>query len=581
MFRHSNKSYQLNLFSSAHTLLAGTVLRDYEDKYKWHNQFREQVTQRIDEDLFRPLFCEDFGAPNASIRVLIGMMILKEAQGWSDSQLFEHCKFNLLVRSALGFMNIDDSVPAPSTYYLLRRRIVSWEKEGHGNLIEKVFAQATKSQAIEFQINGNKIRMDSKLLGSNISWYTRYELVHETVRKAYECAKFRIDGILSKSDKELLRRIAGESGDKVSYRSSRTELENQLTLLGSIIYKIINQLDDNSLEVLQTLRRVFHEQYQVSDDQVSALPKQEISAASIQSPHDTDCHYRQKDDRQVKGYSINVTETCDTGETLNLVTNVIVDTATAADCDFLQPAIEATQEVVTQKIETTNADGAYHSVENQDYCKENGIDFVVSAIQGRPSRYDLSTDEKGDLVVTDLQTNTIIPSRVVASHKADAQPKWAILNDQNKNRYFTQKDIDTSLLRQQIAARTQAELNFRNNVEATVFQLGYHYPNAKSRYRGIIKHRMWANLRCLWINFIRIAKFIARKSDSYAKKIRNYWILPRFYAQNVGKQSFLTVFLHFLIKPVKTMFLVQTAEKFCPCFKTIRWKMNFGKNDLL
>jgi len=334
MFRNSNKSYQLNLFSSAHTILRGTALRDYEDKYKWHNQFREQATQRIDEDLFRPLFCEDFGAPNASIRVLIGMMVLKEAHGWSDSQLFEHCKYNLLVRSALGFMNIDDPVPASSTYYLLRRRIVSWEKEGHGNLIEKMFAQATKSQAIEFQIYGNKIRMDSKLLGSNIAWYNRYELVHETVRKAYECAKSLIDGILSESDKELLRRIAGESGDKVSYRSSRTELENQLTRLGSVIYKIINQLDDDSLEVLQTLRRVFHEQYQVSDDKVSARPKQEISATSIQSPHDTDCHYRQKDDQQVKGYSINVTETCDTGETLNLVTNVIVDTATAADCDF-------------------------------------------------------------------------------------------------------------------------------------------------------------------------------------------------------------------------------------------------------
>ncbi|MCL2313384.1 MAG: transposase, partial [Firmicutes bacterium] len=152
-------------------------MRDYEDKYKWHNQFREQATQRIDEDLFRPLFCEDFGAPNASIRVLIGMMVLKEAHGWSDSQLFEHCKYNLLVRSALGFMNIDDPVPASSTYYLLRRRIVSWEKEGHGNLIEKMFAQATKSQAIEFQIYGNKIRMDSKLLGSNIAWYNRYELV--------------------------------------------------------------------------------------------------------------------------------------------------------------------------------------------------------------------------------------------------------------------------------------------------------------------------------------------------------------------------------------------------------------------
>jgi len=224
---------------------------------------------------------------------------------------------------------------------------------------------------------------------------------------------------------------------------------------------------------------------------------------------------------------------------------------------------------------------AHHSVENQDYCKENRIDFVISAIQGRSSRYDLSTDEKGDLVVTDLQTNTIIPSRMVESRKVDSQPKWAILNDQNKNRYFTQKDIDTCLLRKQIAARTQAELNFRNNVEATVFQLGYHYPNAKSRYRGIIKHRMWANLRCLWVNFIRIAKFIVRNSDSYVQKIKNYWILPRFYSLNMGKQSFLSLFLYFLIKPVETIFLVQTAKKFCPCFKTICLEMNFEKNDLL
>ena len=45
--------------------------------------------------------------------------------------------------------------------------------------------QVTQSQAIEFQVHGKKVRMDSKLLGSNIAWYSRYELVHETLRKAY------------------------------------------------------------------------------------------------------------------------------------------------------------------------------------------------------------------------------------------------------------------------------------------------------------------------------------------------------------------------------------------------------------
>jgi hypothetical protein len=40
--------------------------------------------------------------------------------------------------------------------------------------------------------------------------------------------------------------------------------------------------------------------------------------------------------------------------------------------------------------------------------------------------------------------------------------------------------------------------------------LGYHYTNDKSRYRGITKHRMWANIRCLWVNFVRIMKHVLK-----------------------------------------------------------------------
>ena len=126
-----------------------------------------------------------------------------------------------------------------------------------------------------------------------------------------------------------------------------------------------------------------------------------------------------------------------------MITSIIVEAASAADCDFLQPAIEETQSIVCEKVKTVNADGAYHSAENQEYCEEKSIDLVVGAIQGKPSRYDLALDENEELVVTDLQTNTIIPSRKVENRKEDAEPKWAIFTEDKKHRYFTQKETCT------------------------------------------------------------------------------------------------------------------------------------------
>jgi hypothetical protein len=330
-------------------------------------------------------------------------------------------------------------------------------------------------------------------------------------------------------------------------------------------------MDSDLSDTMQVLRRVFNEQYEVVDDVVSARAKQEISACSVQSPHDTDCHYRKTDDNQIKGYSINVTETCDESDSLHLVTNVIVEAASAADCHFLQQAVEATGEVVTQRIETVNADGAYHSEDNQEYCRENSIDLVISAIQGKPSRYDLKQDCDGELTVTDMTTGTEVEVRKVETRKEVTEPKWAIRTENNKYRYFTQKEIDTCKLRKQIAARPQSELNRRNNVEATIFQLGYHYPNNKSRYRGLIKHKMWANTRCMWINFVRIMNYVAgggsnsdQTAPNYVQNVKNWFLLPQF-----------------LLKYVKFRWAMVTVGNVWTHIPENRFWGGFVKNDFL
>ena len=40
-----------------------------------------------------------------------------------------------------------------------------------------------------------------------------------------------------------------------------------------------------------------------------------------------------------------------------------------------------------------------------------------------------------------------------------------------------------------------------------MFQISYHTRNNKTRYRGLVKHVMWACSRCMWMNFIRLMIF--------------------------------------------------------------------------
>jgi hypothetical protein len=102
------------------------------------------------------------------------MMILKTAQETSDEYIFDETQFNLLTRSALGLLNMDEEPPVGSSYYELRNKIVEYEKETGINLIDEMFKKLTADQCLEFGVSGKRVRMDSKLLGSNIAWYSRY-----------------------------------------------------------------------------------------------------------------------------------------------------------------------------------------------------------------------------------------------------------------------------------------------------------------------------------------------------------------------------------------------------------------------
>jgi hypothetical protein len=507
MFKRSKDGTQQDMFNSIPSMLKGSSYKQYNDDIAWHNMFRTQVLERVDELIFKPLYDETMGAPNASTRVLVGMLSLKEGFGWSDNELFEQCRFNLLVRSALGLFNINDSLPAESTYYLFRKRIHDYQRQNDVDIIETAFRQITRGQALDYQVSGRSIRMDSKLIGSNIAWCTRYEIVHDTI--ALFCKAFK-ESTYKKLRIELrlqIKEITETEGLKIVYRLGREEVKKKLQSLGLVIYNLLSLAKERDNPYFQLLLRVYQEQYSVNGYQVELRPKEEIKSDSVQSPHDTDCAYRNKDGQQVKGYSANVTETCDENN-LNLIVDVQVSTANTADVEFLQPAINTTEKILSHKPEDIHADGAYQSPENVAYCQNNEINPYFTGMQGMAGRYDL-TLTADELVVVDTHTGEIIPAKKAKPIKS-SKPKerWVIKTTEGKSRYFSRQEIDACQVRKQIAGMPIEMRNKRNNVEATIFQLSYFTRNNKTRYRGMLQTKMWAMLRCIWINLKRIIAYV-------------------------------------------------------------------------
>lgn len=492
MFRKTNSECQLDLFASPEMILTPKVISAYNDKRGWHNLFYENVTSKINEDIFKVLFVDsNTGAPNEPIRILVAINILKEGLGVSDAELERMCTFDLLFRRALGLQNLNVELPSINTYYLFRRRLCIYEKETGINLMDDCMNEVTKGYLTKLNIQGKSVRMDSKLISSNIAWFGRYELIHKVFCK--ECPQY-----LSRLNPSLLAKVSAimkRDAKEECYRLDCKTITERIAELGIVIQKVLQRVkaSENTM-----LARVFKDHFILVKGKATTKSNHDISAQSLQSPYDEDATYRKKGDQVVKGYSINITETIDESKP-SFITDVQVKPATAADNDYVQDAIDNTETLTGNKVSELYADGAYQSDSNRNYCDSKGIKFYTCGLQGKPSRYDY-TMEEGEIHIRDKETGyTTIAIKTKKSFKFKTQ--------EGKYRYFTMEAIEKCNLRKTIEATPPEKMKKRNNVEASMFQISFHTRNNKTRYRGLSKHKLYAYARAMWMNFRRLIEF--------------------------------------------------------------------------
>jgi hypothetical protein len=165
-------------------------------------------------------------------------------------------------------------------------------------------------------------------------------------------------------------------------------------------------------------------------------------------------------------------------------------------------------DVTGQTPESSTADGGCQSAQTQSFADGEGIEAVFTGFQGREGAYDLELSPDGkSLQATKRATGEKLPTGMTKSGS------WRIedVKDGKKHtRYVTKENIAASMRRKAFEAVPKAKRWLRNNVEATIFQHTFHTRNNKTRYRGLMKQKIFALSRCLWVNCVRLSLFEAR-----------------------------------------------------------------------
>lgn len=231
-----------------------------------------------------------------------------------------------------------------------------WVKEGL-NLFEVVFDSLTQKQLKELKIKTDIQRSDSFLAASNIRKYNRIMLLVEVL--------IRFHRVLSEKDKaeygELLSPYVKKSSGQFIYRLSREDIPHELEKLGQVYHVLYQTFKARygDREIFQIFERVYDEHFTVVKEKVTVKSTEELRSGMLQSPDDIDAIPNIRDkkgDEEIRGQTINITETANPDNDLNLLTNVSVEPNNTDDSNILNESLDGMKEK-TPDLKELHTDG--------------------------------------------------------------------------------------------------------------------------------------------------------------------------------------------------------------------------------
>lgn len=285
----------------------------------WAIAFRDHILPLLREEEFAHFFHQSHGAPNRSVQVVLGILLLKEMFSLSDPEALEHFAFDLRWHVALDV--VDEPVSCcQKTLHNFRVRLR--EHDASRKLFEDIAARLCNL----LDLDTAHQRLDSTHIRSDCAILTRLGLFCESIRLFLRRLQREQRDCFNAVPEQLRCRYLDDDGDASRYDSTDRERgKRRLPVVARDLQRLLERFAENrELAVwpeLATLQRLLSEQChttvepiqpkETDDDaalgaqSVQPCEPKDICSASLQTPHDPDVTYGKKG----QGYEVHICET--------------------------------------------------------------------------------------------------------------------------------------------------------------------------------------------------------------------------------------------------------------------------------
>ena len=480
--------------------------------------FFKEVFQKIDENLFSPLFSSMKSRPNAPINQLVGSLILKHLYDWTYSELFKNLTFNTLTRYAIGIKDPNMDVFSEATIFNFQNRVIKYYEENGKDLVTEVFDTLTSGYLKQFKVLTNRQRGDSFLVDSKVIDYSRLRLFVEVLK--------RLSRVLDSDIKEAFCKRTGIYQNKTAgqyvYEISRDELPGELNQIAQIYFEV-NQLIEgiqNESTEIDNFRRVYKEYFVLENQKITVKPIKDSDSNDLKSPDDPEATFSSKYGNGHIGYSTHLSETVHPENKINLITDIVVVQNNVSDDKILEQRIPELKKK-TPELKEYFADSAYANENIDKLNKEHGITQFQNGVKGRKSEANLRINKRGELymvtcaggqnvdafkteknykVVFDSEKCKNCPVRELCKIKSKGGKRTEL----KRYYYFDEKNILAHERIQNIEKLPPELRTSRCNVEATVKELKRGVRNGKVRVRQWIRVSFHMLFTAISVNLRRI-----------------------------------------------------------------------------
>ncbi|MBN2267240.1 MAG: transposase [Candidatus Babeliaceae bacterium] len=540
MFQKNPRSQQPLLFSDIN------ILSDRSNKIltnSWAATFRKEVFLQINESMFEPMFSKLASRPNTPINILMSLEMLKWGKGWTDEELYENFLFDLQVRYAVGCDNFGENEFCMRSIYYFRQRLVEYALLFGLNPVKELFEQITDKQIEKMGLKTDKQRLDSSMLMSNIADLSRLELLVSVMQCLWR--------MLSKADQskyaELLQPYTKGSAGQYTYKLKGQEVVwEHIKEVGLVLKRLLDELEEDygANPIYAVAKRFFEENFVVEEGKTRAKNNNEIGPGCLQSLDDLEATYRKKGNRGYKGYTLQIAETCNRDNPVQLIDGVQVAPNQVSDIQLLKEGLIALKE--RTGMDTAVTDGGYVSPEIDRLMREQGVEQITTGLTGSLpdheegklalSDFDMQQDQDGEVTQVTCPAGQIAILNITSSGNSYRLEFDALIcrecsnfkkglcpiKSNKKQTYFrltVPKERANSAQRRRHFERHKEEArNLRTAVEASVFHVKYKWTNGKVRVRGLFRVTTAVICSAICVNMRRIDRY--RKGKLRGKQVQ-------------------------------------------------------------